>query len=119
MPTGSYSVSFSLLAGNTTSGQQPETEYNNNALDGAMSSLRVLGRCLESGGPRSTGKLCGRRLWRMHCVIWGRRSDFAKNYQIEQVAQTRPFPISYREKTCVKMKHMEFWSRGTSRDVTE
>ncbi len=117
MPTGSYSVSFSLPAGNMTSGRQPETEYNNDALDGAMSSLRVLGRCLGSGGPRSTRKLCGRRLRRTHCAIWGRQFDFAKNYQIEQVAQTRLLPISYREKTRVKMKRMEFWSRGMSRDV--
>ncbi len=119
MPTGSDLLSLSLLVGNMTFGQQLETRYNNDALDRAMGSLCVLGQCLGSRGPRSTRKLCGRRLWRMHCVIWGRRSDFAKNYQIEQVAQTRPFPISYREKTCVKIKHMEFWSRRTSRDVTE
>ncbi len=113
MPTGSYSVSLSLPSGNT-SGRQPETEYNNDALDGAMSSLRVLGWCLGSGGPWSTGKLCGRRqLWRTHYVIWGHRFSVVENYQIEQVAQTRLFPISYREKTRVKMKHMEFGSRGT------
>ena len=50
MPTGSYLLSLSLLAG-ITPRRQPEIEYNNNALDGAMRSLRVLGRCLGSGGP--------------------------------------------------------------------
>jgi len=50
MPTGSYSVSFSLLVG-IPSGRQPEIEYNNNALDRAISSLRVLRQCLGSRGP--------------------------------------------------------------------
>ena len=140
MPTGSYSVSFSLLAG-ITPRRQPEIEYNNSALDGALRSLCALGRCLGSGGPwrireptfgrqpeikydnsaldralrslcalgqclgsgrpRSTGNLCGRRqLQRAQCAIGSHRF----NYQIEQVAQIRRFPISYREKTRVKIK---------------
>src|SRR6266487_5964776 len=108
MPIGSYSVSFSLLVSNMTSRRQPETKYNNDALDRAMSSLRVLGQCLGSGGPRSTRKLYRRRLRRTYCTIWGRQFDFIKNYQIEQVAQTRLLPISYREKTRVKIKRIEF-----------
>jgi len=51
MPIRSYLLSLSLLTGNMTLGQQPEIEYNNDALDRVASSLRVLGRCLGSGGP--------------------------------------------------------------------
>ncbi len=43
MPIGSYSVSFSLLVG-IPLGRQPKTKYNNNTIDRAISSLRVLGR---------------------------------------------------------------------------
>ena len=104
MPIGSYLVSFSLLVG-ITPRRQPEIEYNNNALDRALSSLCTLGQCLGSGRPRSTGKLCGRRqLQRAQCAIWSHRFDVAEHYQIEQVAQMRRFPISYREKTRVKIK---------------
>ena len=140
MPIGSYLVSFSLLVGITLR-RQPEIEYNNSALDRALRSLCVLGRCLGSRGPwrireptfrrqpkikynndaldralrspcasgqclgsgrpRSTRNLCRRRqLQRAQSAIGSHRF----NYQIEQVAQIRRFPISYREKTRVKIK---------------
>ena len=102
MPTGSYSVSFSLLAG-ITPRQQPKIKYNNSTLDRVLSSLCVLGQCLGSGQPRSTRNLCGRQqLQRAQSAIRSHRFD----YQIKQVAQMRRFPISYREKTQVKMKSL-------------
>src|SRR2546430_2392318 len=67
MPTGSYSVSFSLPVG-ITPRRQPEIEYNNSTLDGAMCSLCVLGRCLGSGGP-----------WRIREPTFGQQPEIKYN----------------------------------------
>ena len=57
----SYSVSFSLLVG-IPSGQQPKTKYNNNTVDRAISSLRVLGRNNAVDRATSSLRVLGRCL---------------------------------------------------------